>query len=42
MVTCPWHGWEYDVTSGVCQGNPDVKQVQYAVKVEGEDILIEI
>ena len=41
-VTCPWHGWEYDITTGACQTNPNVRQAQYAVKVEGEDILIEV
>ena len=41
-VTCPWHGWEYDVTTGVCRTNPAAHQAQYKVKVEGEDILIEV
>ena len=41
-VTCPLHGWEYDVTTGACLTNPAVKQKTYTVKVEDEDILIEI
>ena len=41
-VTCPWHGWEYDITTGDCQTNPNARQAKYNVKVEGEDILIEI
>jgi len=41
-VMCPWHGWEYDVTTGECTTEPVVKQKTYPVKVEGEDILIEI
>jgi len=41
-VTCPWHGWEYDVSTGACQTNPAVKQAQFNVKVEGDDILIEV
>lgn len=39
-VTCPWHGWSFDVTyqdgsdhDGVCR---------YKVVVEGEDIKIEL
>jgi nitrite reductase (NADH) small subunit len=22
VVTCPWHGWQFDVTSGDCQNMP--------------------
>ncbi|MBI4373201.1 MAG: Rieske (2Fe-2S) protein [Candidatus Omnitrophica bacterium] len=40
IVTCPWHAWEYDVTTGGCLTNPGVTQNQYEVKVEGDDILI--
>jgi nitrite reductase/ring-hydroxylating ferredoxin subunit len=28
-VTCPWHGWQYDVTTGACQGNPAVSQTNH-------------
>ena len=41
-VTCPWHGWQYDVTSGACSMNPSIKMQSFAVKVEGDDILISI
>ena len=41
-VTCPWHGWEYDVTTGVNRDDPDVKQEQFAVRVDGDDILVEV
>ena len=42
QVTCPWHGWLYDVKTGECLNNADVCQDKYAVKVEGDDILVEI
>jgi nitrite reductase (NADH) small subunit/3-phenylpropionate/trans-cinnamate dioxygenase ferredoxin subunit len=42
QVTCPWHGWEYDVTTGECKTTPGVTQAKYNVKVEGDDILIEV
>ncbi len=34
IVTCPWHGWQYDVSSGACQTNPSVQMVCYEVRVE--------
>ena len=40
-VTCPWHGWSYNVTTGAAtQQAASVKS--YPVKIEGEDILVEI
>ena len=40
VVACPWHGWQYDVTTGSCLTNPRAQQQTYEVKVEGNDILI--
>ena len=42
QVTCPWHAWQYDVTTGACLTNPSVSQKKYNVKTEGDDILIEV
>jgi len=41
-VTCPWHGWQYDVTSGGKVRNPEVKVASFPVRVEGSDILLEL
>ncbi|MBI3083984.1 MAG: Rieske (2Fe-2S) protein, partial [Candidatus Omnitrophica bacterium] len=41
-VTCPWHGWEYDVASGTCLTNPAAKIQRFDVKVDGDDVLISI
>ena len=41
-VTCPWHGWEYDVVSGACQMDPSLKIQTFDVKVDGDDLLISI
>jgi len=41
-VTCPWHGWEYDVTSGECSMDPAIKVQRFEVKVEGDDILVAV
>ncbi|MBI3321386.1 MAG: Rieske (2Fe-2S) protein [Candidatus Omnitrophica bacterium] len=39
-VVCPWHGWEYDVTSGACRMDPSIKVQRFDVKVQGEDVLV--
>ena len=41
-IMCPWHAWEFDVTSGKCAGNSEIAQKKFPVKVEQDDILIEI
>ncbi len=40
FVTCPWHGWMYDVTTGVSPDDPECAVDRYEVKVEGDDVLI--
>ena len=42
VVTCPWHGWQYDVTSGKVMQNPAVGVDCYALEIRGEDIFVEI
>jgi nitrite reductase (NADH) small subunit/3-phenylpropionate/trans-cinnamate dioxygenase ferredoxin subunit len=42
IVTCPWHGWEYDVTTGVNTDDPDVQQEQFEVLVDGTDIMVAV
>lgn len=40
VVTCPWHGWQYDVTTGECLTNAALRVQRFEVKVEGDDILV--
>jgi nitrite reductase (NADH) small subunit len=41
VVTCPWHGWQYDVTSGKVTMNPSVGVDCYTVEVRGEDVWVD-
>lgn len=40
VVTCPWHGWQFNVTTGACVNNPAARVVSYPVQVEGNDIKV--
>ena len=40
-VMCPWHGWNFDVTTGACSFNPRIKVATFSVKEDGEDIYVE-
>ena len=41
-LTCPWHGWEFDCQTGANVFDEAVKVPVYKVRVEGEDIQVEI
>lgn len=38
VVTCPWHGWQFNVATGACVNNPSGKVAVYQVKIEGSDV----
>ncbi len=42
VVTCPWHAWTYDVTTGGSPDDPDCSTARFDVKVEGDDILVAV
>jgi len=39
-VTCPWHGWRYNVTTGECLTRPGARVPCFEVRVEGEHICV--
>jgi nitrite reductase/ring-hydroxylating ferredoxin subunit len=42
-VTCPWHGWTYNVRTGKAIVPPvGIRIPTYPVRIEGEMILVEI
>jgi nitrite reductase (NADH) small subunit len=42
IVTCPWHGWRFDVTSGGCVNNPSAKVASYESKVENDQLFVKL
>jgi nitrite reductase (NADH) small subunit len=42
VVSCPWHGWTFDLKTGVSPIDPDMKVRRYAVRVEDGEIILEI
>jgi nitrite reductase/ring-hydroxylating ferredoxin subunit len=41
-VTCPWHGWEYDIPSGENLFNRAQKLATYPVKVENGEVKVAV
>lgn len=43
VVTCPLHGWRYDVTTGRCTfPATNLEVISYKVNIKDEDIFIEV
>jgi len=40
VVTCPWHGWEYNVLTGISLTTPSASVKTYEVKVDVDDVNI--
>lgn len=42
VVTCPLHGWRFDVTSGDCLNMPSCRKLQlFPVSVEAGEVVVE-
>ena len=42
VVTCPWHGWQFDVTNGQLLTNAAVALACYPAEVRGDDIFVDV
>jgi nitrite reductase (NADH) small subunit len=42
IVTCPWHGWQFDVANGRSTLGTRLTQPTFEVRVEGRDILVAV
>ena len=42
VVTCPWHAWRWDVTTGANVNNPAVRVACYPVTVENGQIVVRL
>ena len=41
-IVCPWHGYDFHLKTGECGMDPDLRALTYPVKIQGEDLLIEV
>ena len=42
VVTCPWHGWSYEIKTGTLVQDPRVGVNKHEVKIEGGAISIRL
>ena len=41
-ITCPWHFWSFDVATGTCPGNAEIRVATHEVKIEGERLMVRL
>ncbi len=42
VVTCPWHGWQFDVTTGQHCLTKNIVHTRFPVEVQGDNIFVEL
>ena len=40
VVTCPWHGWQFDVQNGQHQINPTLRHESFDVRIEDGEVFV--
>jgi nitrite reductase (NADH) small subunit len=41
-VVCPWHGYEFDIRTGVHPGNPRAQLRKIKIAISSDDVIIEL
>ena len=42
VVTCPWHGWSYDIRTGTMVQDPRVGLSKHDVRIDGDRISVRL
>lgn len=42
MLSCPWHGWSYDLNTGECEEDPGIKLAIYPVSIEKDTVCVSL
>lgn len=41
-IVCPWHAWEFDIETGECAGDRTLQLRRFPVRVEGDEVYVEV
>ncbi len=42
IIRCPWHAWQFDIATGECLVDPDMRVKTYPIIVDGDDIIVDV
>jgi nitrite reductase/ring-hydroxylating ferredoxin subunit len=40
VLTCPWHGWTFDLDTGACLEDDSVVIHRFQVRIDGDDVSV--
>ena len=41
VLRCPWHQWAFDIATGRCLADSEIRAKTYPVKIKGDDVVVE-
>jgi len=41
-IVCPWHLWSFEIATGFCVGNPEIKIGTHEVRIDGDRVLVRV
>jgi nitrite reductase (NADH) small subunit/3-phenylpropionate/trans-cinnamate dioxygenase ferredoxin subunit len=42
IVTCPWHGWSYEIRTGMMVQDPRVGVSKHDVRIDGDQVAVRL
>jgi nitrite reductase (NADH) small subunit len=42
VISCPWHAWRWDVSTGANVNNPAVRVACFPVQVDGDGVFVDV
>jgi len=42
IIRCPWHKWDFEISSGRCTVDPRLRVRRYAVRLDGGELVISL
>jgi nitrite reductase (NADH) small subunit len=42
ILSCPWHGYNFDLRSGACEEDAGLTLERYEVRLRGDDVLVKL
>jgi nitrite reductase (NADH) small subunit len=40
MVTCPWHGWQFDIRTGICENMPEDNAKTIQIEIINDEVFL--
>jgi nitrite reductase/ring-hydroxylating ferredoxin subunit len=42
LIRCPWHKWDFDISTGTCPADARMRVRRYAVRRDGDDVIVSL